>query len=36
MMEVLHFIFSTFWVWLGSFLMLALIVGGVINFRIRR
>ena len=29
MIEVLQFIFSSFWVWLGSFLMLTVIAHGL-------
>ena len=29
MLEILHFIFSNFWIWLGSFLMLAIILFGL-------
>lgn len=29
MLEVLQFVFSSFWVWLGTFLLLAIIVNGI-------
>lgn len=28
-MEILKFIFSSFWIWLGSFLMLSVIASGI-------
>jgi hypothetical protein len=29
MLEILKFIFSSFWIWLGSFLILVIIVYGI-------
>lgn len=29
MMEILHFIFSSFWVWLGTTIMLAIVFGSI-------
>lgn len=29
MLEVLKFVFSSFWVWLGSTVMLAIVAGGI-------
>lgn len=29
MIEILKFIFSSFWIWAGAFLMLAVIFGGI-------
>ncbi len=31
MLEILQFCFQSFWHWLGSFLMLAVIVDGFVN-----
>lgn len=29
MLEILKFIFSSFWIWLGTFLLTIVIVGGI-------
>jgi len=29
MLEVLQFVFSSFWIWLGCFLLIAAVAGGV-------
>lgn len=34
MIEIVEFIFSDFWRWLGAFLMLIVIVGGLSQFRV--
>lgn len=31
MLEILEFIFQGFWVWVGSFLMLALVCGAIVG-----
>ena len=36
MLEILQFVFSSFWVWLGSFLLLSVTASGIGGlFRIR-
>jgi hypothetical protein len=30
-MDLVKFIFSSFWIWLGAFLMLAIVVEGIVN-----
>jgi uncharacterized integral membrane protein len=32
MLDVLHFVFSSFWVWLGSTIMLAIVAGAIATF----
>ena len=34
MIEVLKFIFSSFWIWLGTFLVVGAIASGLASFRI--
>jgi len=31
MMELLHFVFSSFWVWAGTVVLLALLVNGTVG-----
>lgn len=31
MLEILKFVFSSFWIWLGTFLLLALVLQAILN-----
>ena len=39
MIEVLQFVFSSFWIWLGTAILLAIVasgVGGLINIKVSK